>query len=198
MYARLITVRGATRIDEAVDFVKENVVPGLRQQRGFESINLAGSRAAGIFTVLTVWQTEVDRDSSESFSEKARNEALKILGGEMAVEHFEETVWELGPTPPGPGARLQVRSMRMDPARVEENLAFFKETVLPDIKSTPGFVAVRQLINRRSGEGRVGTVWADEPSLLGAIEKAEQRRALGSSRGIEFGEDMTLEILLRS
>jgi hypothetical protein len=86
----------------------------------------------------------------------------------------------------------------MDPPKVDENLAFFKETVLPDIKSTPGFLAVRQLINRQTGEGRVGTVWADEPSLKAALQKAEQRRSLGTSRGIEFGEDLELEILYQA
>jgi heme-degrading monooxygenase HmoA len=198
VYARLITVRGATKIDETVDFIRENVVPDLRQQKGFESINLAGNRSAGTFTVLTVWQTEADRDSSEGFSEKARNEALKILGGELAVDHFEETVREVGSTPPAPGAKLQVRSIKMDPAKVDENLAFFKETVLPDIKSTPGFMAVRHMINRRTGEGRVGTVWVDEPSWKAALQKADERRALGTSRGVEFGEDLTLEILFRA
>jgi hypothetical protein len=157
MYARLITVRGATKIDEAVDYIKENIVPDLRQQHGFEFINLAGNRSAGIFTVLTAWQTEADRDSSEGFSEKARNEALKVLGGDMTVDHFEETVREVGSIPPGPGAKLHVRAIKMDPAKADENLAFFKETVLPDIKSTPGFMAVRQLLP--DGEVEDGGDW---------------------------------------
>jgi heme-degrading monooxygenase HmoA len=198
VHARLITVRGATKIDQTVEFIRDNIVSDLRQQKGFESINLAGSPSEGTFTVLTVWQTEADRDSSEGFSEKARNEALKILGGQLTVDHFEEVLREVGSIPPAPGAKLHVRSLKMDPAKVDENLAFFKETVLPDIKSTPGFLAVRQLINRETGEGRVGTVWADEPSLKAALQKAEERRSLGTSRGIEFGEDLQLEILYRA
>lgn len=198
MYARLITVRGATKIDETIAFIRENVVPDLRQQKGFESINLAGNRSEGTFTVLTVWQTEADRNSSEGFSEKARDEALKIMGGQMTVDNFEETVREVGSNPPAPGAMLHIRSLKMDPAKVDENLTFFKETVLPDIKSTAGFLAARQLINRQTGVGRVGTVWEDEPSLKAALQKANERRALGSSRGIEFGEDLTLEILFRA
>lgn len=198
MYARLITVRGAQRIDDAVDFVKENVIPDLRQQNGFDSLNLAGNRSEGTFTVLTVWQTEADRDSSEGFSEKARNEALKILGGEMTVDHFEEVVREAGSTSAPPGAKLQVRPIKMDPAKVDENLAFFKEAVLPDITSTPGFVAVRQLINRQTGDGRVGTVWVDEASLKAARQKAEERRAIGASRGVEFGEDLIMDVLFRA
>jgi heme-degrading monooxygenase HmoA len=198
VHARLITVRGATKIDETIEFIRKNIVPDLRQQKGFDSINLAGNRSTGTFTVLTVWQTEVDRDNSEGFSEKARNEALKILGGELSVDYFEETLREVGSTPPAPGAKLQVRSIKMDPDKVDDNLAFFKESVLPDIKSTPGFMAVRHMINRQTGEGRVGTVWADEPSLEAARQKAEERRAIGASRGVEFGGDLILEILFRA
>jgi heme-degrading monooxygenase HmoA len=198
MHVRLITVRGASSLDDAVDFIRDTILPDLRQQKGFSEINLAGDRAAGVFSVLTVWETEADRDSSEGFSEKARTQALELLGGELTVERFEQILREDGPTPPAPGAKLHVRPIKMEPAKVDENLEFFKQTVLPDIMATPGFVAVRQLVNRQSGEGRVGTVWADEPSLQIAIEKSEQRRPLAATRGVEFGDDRVMELLFRA
>jgi hypothetical protein len=198
MYVRLITVRGATRFDDAVELIRDTILPDLRQQKGFSSINLAGDRSAGVFAVLSVWETEADRDSSEGFSEKARQQALEILGGELTVDRFEQVLLETGSTPPAPGAKVHIRSVTMDPAKVDENLQFFRETVLPDIKATPGLVSVRQMINRQSGEGRVGTVWADEPSLQTAIQKAEQRRPLAASRGVEFGDDVVLEVLFRA
>jgi hypothetical protein len=123
---------------------------------------------------------------------------LEILGGELKVDRFEQVLWEMGSTPPAPGAKLHVRPVKMDPAKVDENLQFFKQTVLPDIEVTPGFQGVRQLINRQSGEGVVGTVWADEASLETALKKADERRPLGASRGIEFGQDQVLEILFRA
>jgi heme-degrading monooxygenase HmoA len=198
MHVRVITVRDASRFDDTVDFIRDTILPDLRQQKGFNSINLAGDRTAGVFSVLTVWETEADRDASEGFSEKARNQALEILGGELTVAHFEQVLWEAPSTPPPAGAKLHVRPVKMDPAKVDENLEFFRQTVLPDIKATPGFLGLRQLINRRSGEGFVGSLWADEPSLQTALQKAEQRRPLGASRGVEFGDDTVLEILFRA
>jgi heme-degrading monooxygenase HmoA len=197
MHVRLITVRGASRFDETVDFIRETILPELRQQKGFSSINLSGDRAAGVFTVLSVWETEASRDASEGLSEKARNEALGILGGELTVDRYEQVLWEIGSTPPAPGDKLHIRPIKMDPAKVDENLQFFKQTVLPDIKATPGFRGVRQLINRQSGDGRVGTVWADAASLETALKKAEERRPLGASRGVEFGQDEVLDVLFR-
>lgn len=123
---------------------------------------------------------------------------MEILGGELTVDRFEQVLWEVGPTPPVLGAKLHIRPVKMDPASVDENPEFFKETVLPDIKATPGLPGVRQLINRQTGEGSVGTVWADQASLEVALKRAEERRPVGLSRGIEFGQDQVLEVLFRA
>jgi heme-degrading monooxygenase HmoA len=197
MYARLTTVRGTNRFDEAVRYLTETILPEIRQQKGFNSVNLAGNRSAGVLKALTIWEAEADRDSSEGFSEKTQKQILEILGGELSVDRFEQVLLEIGSTPPGPGAKLHIRPVKMDPAKVDENLEFFRQTVLPDIKATPGFQGVRQLINRQSGEGTVATVWADEAALETALKKAEARRPVGESRGIEFGQDEVLEILFR-
>lgn len=68
-------------------------------------------------------------------------------------------------------------------------------TVVPEMKARPGFLAVRQLIDRSTGEGRAGSVWADEDSLSASLAQSEQRRALAKDRGVEFGEDRVLEVL---
>jgi hypothetical protein len=52
------------------------------------------------------------------------------------------------------------------------------------------------LLNRKTGEGRVGTVWADAESLEIAVAKADQRRPKGVERGVQFGDDMVLEVIL--
>jgi hypothetical protein len=84
----------------------------------------------------------------------------------------------------------------MDPSRVNDNLAFIKESVLPEIKATRGFLAVRLLINRSTGEGWAGTVSADQASAEVALALADQRRAPAAERGVELGDDRIYEILL--
>jgi hypothetical protein len=198
MYARLTTFRGTSRFDEAVSHVRDTILPELRQQKGFSSASLVCDRSAGILKALILWETEADRDSSEGFAEKTRKQTLDLLGGEVSVERFEQVLSEVGPTPPVPGSKLHLRPLKMDPAKVDENLAFFEQTVVPDIKATPGFQSVRSFINRQSGEGQVGTVWADQASLETARKKADERRSVASARGVEIGQDQVLEILFRS
>jgi hypothetical protein len=83
----------------------------------------------------------------------------------------------------------------MDPAKVDENIEFFKSVVLPEMKATPGFRAVRNMINRQTGEGMVGLILADGASVKEAEARADSRRARASQQGIELGERTRREVL---
>jgi quinol monooxygenase YgiN len=195
MHARITTVTGASNIDGGLAVLRDQVLPQMRQQTGFRGLSASGDRAAGVVTVLSVWDSEADLEASESAADKARGDAVRIMGGEVSVERYEQTVWTVGDTRPGPGAKLHIRHVKIDPARIEENLEFFRRTVVPEMKARPGFLAVRHLIDRSTGQARVGSVWADEDSLSASLAQSGQRRALAKDRGVEFGEDRVLEVL---
>lgn len=198
MHVRISTVTGASHIEEGVDFLREEVVPQLQQQKGFRGLSASGDRTAGVVTVLSVWESEEDLEASESAADKARGNAVLVMGGKVSVERFEQTVWEIGESRPSPGARLHIRHTKLDPARIESNLEFFRQTVVPEMKATPGFLGVRQLINRETGEGRVGTLWVDDEALAASLARGEERRAMAAARGVHFGEEQRLEVLFAS
>jgi hypothetical protein len=117
------------------------------------------------------------------------------MGAEVSVERYEQAVWEVADTRPGPGAKLHIRHIKIDPERIDDNLEFFRQTVVPEMKARPGFLAVRHLIDRGTGAGRVGSLWADQDSLAASLAHSEQRRARAKDRGVEFGQDRVLEVL---
>jgi len=82
----------------------------------------------------------------------------------------------------------------MDPAKGDDNLAYFKAEVLPTIKANPGFLAVRQQINRKTGDAIVGTVWTDKASMEAAAVDAEKRQAQAAGR-VVFGDQSKREIV---
>jgi heme-degrading monooxygenase HmoA len=196
MYARITTVTGASDIDGGLAVLRDEAVPQMQQQKGFRGLSAAGDRAAGEVMVLSVWDTEAHLEASESAAQKARGEVARIMGGELSVERYEQTVWEVGKTQPGSGAKLHIRHVKVDPARIDENIEFFRQTVVPEMKARPGFVGLRHLIDRSTGEARVGSVWTDEDSISASLVQSEKRRALAKDRGIEFGEDRVLDLLL--
>jgi heme-degrading monooxygenase HmoA len=83
----------------------------------------------------------------------------------------------------------------MDPSKVDDNIEFFRTTVLPQIEANAGFVGVRQLVNRETGDAVVGTLWKDRAAMEAAAADAETRQGQAAGR-VTFGEQTKREILL--
>jgi heme-degrading monooxygenase HmoA len=195
MHARVVTFTGAKDIDAGVKFLEEKVKPTLSSQKGYRGFTASADREGGVFAVLSLWDTAQDRDASEAALASSRQEATGVIGGEMKVENFEQLVAEVGQPPPEPGSALMVTRISMDPGKIDENLAFFKSDVAPRMKSSPGFRGLRNMMNRSTGEGIVGTVWSDDDARQRAAEEALSRRSEGIARGVTFGEVSFREIL---
>ena len=194
MYARIVQSNAASDIDGGVVFVRDTVVPIIRQQHGYRGLFVSADRAAKVFAVLSLWDSKEDLEASTSAMVKTREDGQKIIGGELTVEGFEQIMFE-ATQPPGLGAALLVRRVTMDPAKVDDNIEFFRTTILPQIKETPGFRGVRQLINRETGSSVVGTLWDDAAAMDKAAAEAEARQAQAAGR-VTFGEQTKREILL--
>jgi heme-degrading monooxygenase HmoA len=194
MFNRIVTFTGITDIDAGVRYLQDTVAPLLRNQKGFRGVTASVDRSGGVLGVLSLWDTEADRDASDSALGKSREEGQRIIGGKVTVELFEELGAETV-EPPTVGCSLLVRRISMDPAKVEENLDYFRREVLPLIKAGPGFRAMRQMINRQTGEGMVGTVWADQAAMDAAAEAAEARRQQAAQQRVTFGEQSKRELV---
>jgi len=194
MFTRIVTFTGATDIDAGIRYLSDTVAPLLAEQKGFRGVTASADRSGGVMGVLSLWETEADRDASGSTLVNAREEGRRVVGGEMSVEHFEELLVETA-QPPKVGCSLLLRRLSMDPAMLEEHLDFFRGEVLPQMKASPGFCAVRNMTNRQAGEAIVGSVWTDQASMDTWAEAAEARRQQAAQRGVTFGEQSKREIV---
>jgi hypothetical protein len=194
MFTRVVNFTGFRNLDNGIQYMRETVSPLLRQQTGFLGATASVDRAERVLTILTLWDAEADREASEGTLAKAREEALRVIGGRISVEYYEQAVAEIV-TPPTPGAALLVQQVSMDPANVDDNLAYFKSEVVPQMKAQPGFLAVRHMIDRESGEGVVGTAWSDSGARDAAAKEGAERRRQAVERGVAFGEQSSREIV---
>jgi len=193
MQTRLVSFTGAKDIDQGVDYVREEVVPTLNAQHGYRGLTVSADRSGGVLGVLSLWETEADREASESTLAKNRQEGLGIIGGEMSVEVFEQFLAEITERPIV-GSPLMVTRISVEPTEIEENFEFFKSEVLPRIKSNPGFRSLRMMMNRQTGHGLVGVVWADKEAMETAVASAPSRRQPSIDRGVKFHGDSYREI----
>jgi len=196
MHTRVVSFTGAKDIDAGIGFLQEKVLPAMKDQKGYRGLTASADRAGGVFAVLSLWDTEEDREASDSMLASNRQEAAEVIGGEMKVEKYELLVTEVGQVPPGPGSALMVTRISMDPEKVDENIEFFKSDVAPRIKASEGFRGLRNMMNRATGEGIVGTAWSNPEALKRAAADAQARRDEATARGVTFGEISMREIVL--
>jgi heme-degrading monooxygenase HmoA len=194
MHNRVLTFTGAKNIDDGVAFVRDNAVPVLQEQKGYSGTTASADRDGEVLGILSLWETEADRDASFGPLAELRQQGLDVVGGELTVESFEQLVEEMK-SPPTAGSALMVTRISMDPAKIDENLVFFKSEVVPRISAAPGFLALRNMMDRKTGRGLVGSAWADEDAMKQAAAQAEARRDEGRARGVSFDGDSYREIV---
>lgn len=195
LHARVMTFNGAKNIDDGAVFVREKAMPVVREQPGYAGLTVSADRAGGVLGILSLWKSEADRTASESGLDSVRQEGLGVIGGELTIENFEEVFVKIGATPPGPGSALLVQRVKIEPAKVDENLEFFAKEVAPRIMENDGFRALRQLVDRATGDSVLGTVWSDTASLKAALAQGQARRPEAVARGVTFGDMSEREVL---
>ena len=195
MHTRVVTFTDVKDFEGGIALVRDEVLPVLNDQKGYRGTTVSVDRSGGVLGVLSLWDTAADREASFGALAKARQRGVEITGAEMTIESFEELVTDISEVP-AVGSALMVTRISMEPAKIGANLEFFKSEVLPRIKANDGFQALRNMINRETGEGIVGSVWRDQGAMKAAAAGALARREDATARGVAFGGDSYRELVL--
>jgi heme-degrading monooxygenase HmoA len=91
MHCRVVQFQGTPeRLDEALVFVKDEVVPRLQEAGGFKGISSLVDRSTGKFMSITFWESIQDVERTRQLSEELRGKAAEALGATfLAVEEYE-------------------------------------------------------------------------------------------------------------
>ena len=188
MFVRVNTVTGAQNIDDGVTFLREKVLPEVKGHKGFKGMTASANRSTGDFGILGLWDTLEDLKASDSAVSKIRQETIAIIGGEVSVAIMEQAVGEVTGSRNLVGCPLRLVRAKMDPSKVDETIAFFRSDVLPELKAAKGFQAVRFMVDRTTGDGATGTIWADEESMRSIEPAAKERYKAAAARGVQISE----------
>ena len=66
MYARVTNIRFAPTMSVEVVRVAQGFVPILKEQRGFNSLNVLTDSEVGEGIIVSMWETEADAEASEA------------------------------------------------------------------------------------------------------------------------------------
>lgn len=196
MFVRVNTVTGATDVDAGVALLREKVVPAMRDQKGYRGLTVSGNAETGEMGILTMWDSMADLEASESAVKHLRDEIVAAVGGSVIVAKMEQVIVEVGSQPPAEGCSVRIVDVTMDSSKVDEQIAWFRENVLPQLKGSAGFRLVRLMADREAGRFLVGSVWSDDASMHAGDAAAEERRRGAKERGVEVSEPRFRKLLL--
>jgi hypothetical protein len=97
MYARLTTLEGPPdKIDDAIRYTQEQVLPQLQQMDGFKGFIALGDRHSGKVRGLALWESEEALSATEEAASRIRGGVAEATGGRVAdVEQYEVTVFKV-------------------------------------------------------------------------------------------------------
>jgi quinol monooxygenase YgiN len=176
MYARSTTIRGNPQaMDEGIAYVRDNVMPAVRQMDGCIGLSMLVDHESGRCIVTTSWADHEALMGSAEGVMAMRKRAAEIMGGPADVQ-----VWEVALMhrlhSAHHGACARVIWHDGDPAGVDQMIDTFRMTVLPQLEDLPGCCSVSVMLDRGSGRSVVTTTYDSPQDMAAAKDRAVQMR----------------------
>jgi heme-degrading monooxygenase HmoA len=97
VYARISTLEGSPEhIDEELRQVRENILPQIQQQEGFEGMVALADRQTGKTLGITFWESEEALEASEEAAGRLREDSAEAMSDTIAaVERYEVGLFEV-------------------------------------------------------------------------------------------------------
>ncbi len=151
VYARSTTIQAQpSSIDAGIAHIRDEVMPDLQAIDGCVGVSLLVDRQSGRCIATSAWETDEAMHASAERVQPIRDRAAEMFGGSATVEEWEIAVLHRDHRS-GEGACARVTWVQGDPARTDQNVEYYKTSVLPDIENLEGFCSASLLINRTSG-----------------------------------------------
>lgn len=176
MHIRMTTIdTEAARLDDVLAVARDEVGPIVDGLAGSCGMSAFVSRSTGRATVVTAWATEQDCVASDSALAPVRARTAAAVGGTIQAQEMEVALLERA-VPASPGCWTRVTRTAGDPQRLEESIVGFAASVVPALRTLPGFCTVVLLVDRATGEAVSSTTWATREALDGSAQRSQLLR----------------------
>jgi heme-degrading monooxygenase HmoA len=174
MYARVASFENndPSVFDDLVSRVRERAGSGEGPPGAVAGVMLLdreGRRSLGV----TFFESEdAIREAEPAFERMGDEIPESMRGRRTGMETYEVTIYDVDEEPKA--ARLS--SLEGDPSRVDEDIRFLRDSVVPEVRKIRGSKGVVGLIDRSSGRGKTITFWESGDALRASEEQANRLR----------------------
>jgi quinol monooxygenase YgiN len=188
MYARSTTVHGnPAAIDVGIAYVREAVIPAVRDMDGCIGLSMLADRASGRCIVTTAWADAEAMHRSAENVRGIRDRTAEILVGMAHVQEWEIALLHRQYETRN-GAASRVTWTKCDPDRTNDMIDSFRLALLPRLEELPGFCSVSVMVDRKTGHCATAATYDSHQAMDDAMERAVALRR-------EFTESMGMELL---
>ena len=197
MHARSTTVRGnPAAIEVGVAYVREAVLPAVRDMDGCIGLSMLADRASGRCIVTTAWADAEAMHRSAQNVRGIRDRTAEILCGPAEVREWEIAVLHRR-CGTRHGACTRVTWIRTEPARIDDLVDIFRMTMLPRLDELPGFCSASVLADRDTGVCATAVAYENRRALDEATDQAlALRRQFADAMGAELIDVSTFALVL--
>ena len=177
--------------------MRDDLMPELENIDGYVGISLLVDRDSGRCIITAAYESEDAMHAAADKAKQLRSQAAERFGGD--VQKIEE--WEIGclhrDHQSADGACVRATWVKADPALADQNIEFFKTSVLPDLENLDGFCSASLLIDRSTGVGVSSITFDSRESME---RNREQATALKAAKirevGVEELDECEFELAL--
>lgn len=173
-------------------------MPALQEVDGYVGVSLLVDRQSGRCITTSAWENEEAMRASDERIRPIRDRAAEMFGGSGSpmVEEWELAVLHRDHRS-GEGACARVTWVTSDPSQTDQNVEYYKTSVLPDLENLEGFCSASLMINRASGRA---VSCASFDSREAMDRNREQSNALKNEKiqeaGVEEADEQEFELAL--
>ena len=197
MHARSTTINAAQgRLDEGIAYVRDEVMPAVRDMAGCTGLSMMVDRGSGRCIVTTAWQDEESLRASDLGVRPLRDRAAGIFGGQAQVD-----VWEIASLhregEAGEGAGVRASWFRLAPDRCPSFVDDWRGTTLARVQDLEGFRSASMFLDRRDGRVVTSVTYDSRAALERTRHAADAlRRSVAQEYGAEVLEVAEFDLVL--
>jgi heme-degrading monooxygenase HmoA len=176
--------------------MRDDVMPALQAIDGCVGVSLLVDRESGQCIATSAWETEEAMRASAERIQPIRDRAAERFGGSPTVEEWEIAALHRDHRS-GEGACVRATWVNGDPARMDQNVEYYKTAVLPELENLEGFCSASLMIDRASGRA---VSCASFDSREAMERNREQSTALKNEKiqeaGVQEADEREFELAL--
>jgi len=177
MHVRMNMLAGdPARLDEANRYIEGTVRPHVEALHGNRGLACLTNADLGVCVVASYWDTHDAMTASEQAVEVSRKEVTQLLGGTVAVEHYEVPVFVRRSRPQG-GAGVRLARFECPPGSMDTLIEEFRNTGVPALMDIPGLCSAHMMADRTTGRCIAITTWENIDAMAASRSATAGLRA---------------------